>query len=107
MNNDINDNSTSIECNNLNILHNDTRFYKKNINDFQCLLNNSVKCLHKIIPSKIWNTIGFIPQKTNGFSSYKNSENLNQNDRVSIHIKRVFAISVEQSDIISEACCIK
>ena len=62
---------------NLNILHMNIRSYNRNIDDFWCLINDSLKCLDIIIPSETWNSTEFSPQNLSGFSSYKSENNCN------------------------------
>jgi len=73
-----------IENNEFTILHMNIRSYNRNIDEFLCMINDSINWLDIIILSETWNSTGFTPQKIIGFSSYKSENNLNQNDVVLI-----------------------
>ncbi|KAF0707902.1 otoferlin-like [Aphis craccivora] len=106
INKDIDEYLMDIEINYLNVLHMNIRTYNRNIDEFWCLINDSLKVLNIIILSETWNGTGFTPQNLSGFSSYKSENNFNQNDGVLIYTNNKHNI-VNQLQLFSRASCIK
>lgn len=96
-----------IENNELNVLHMNIRSYNRNIDEFLCMINDSINCLDIIILSETWNSMGFTPYNINEFSSYKSENNLNQNDGVLIYTNNKHNISINQLQLFTEASCVK
>ena len=63
------------ESSDWNVIHMNIRSYNRNIDDFCCFINDSLKCIDIIILSETWNSTGFSPQNLSGFSSYKSENN--------------------------------
>ena len=106
-NKDLHEYLMGLENNNFNILHMNIRSYNRNIDEFWCMINDSIKRLDIIILSETWNSTGFTLQKISEFSSYKSENNFNQNDGVLIYTNNKHTISVSQLQMFSEASCIK